>query len=164
VTLGESSGYDLARCAQRNADLILAPAKSRIYAVLPRLEERGYVLRRDVAQSRRPDKQLYRLTASGRAALDAWLNETGEPTTLDQLLLKLFFGEHADPAALIEQVRAFRERKEEEKAVLEGHAESNRSDPGGFFRNLTVTCGLEPAEASIRWAEAAETTLARSAP
>ena len=151
--LGESSGYDLARCARQNVDLILAPAKSRIYAVLPRLEQRGLVSRREVEQTGRPDKQLYRLTTAGREALDDWLNETGETTTLDQLLLKLFFGERADRAALLEQVRAFGDRKRQELAVLEGHAEHNRAAPDGFFRNLTVACGLVLAEASIRWAD-----------
>lgn len=159
LTLGESSGYDLARCARQNVDLILAPAKSRIYAVLPRLEQRGLVSRREVAQSSRPDKQVYSLTDSGRAELERWLGETGERLTLDQLLLKLFFGHLADPAALLEQVRAYRSAKEEELRVLQGHAKANLADPGALFRNLTVACGLELAEASIRWATAAETAV-----
>jgi PadR family transcriptional regulator AphA len=153
LTLGESSGYDLSKYAQQNVDLILAPAKSRIYAVLPRLLRRGYVSRQEVAQEDRPDKHVYGLTPEGRAAFESWLNDTAEPVARDQLLLKLFFGREADAEALLEQVRDFREAKLVELEVLEGiHPE----DP---FRALTVACGVALARASISWAEQAIDTL-----
>jgi PadR family transcriptional regulator, regulatory protein AphA len=156
---GESSGYDLGKLAEPNVDLILAPTKSRIYAVLPRLLERGLVSEREVTQERRPDKRLYRLTKAGRDELKAWLNDTGTPLHRDLLLLKLFFGRHADPAALLEQVRAFREAKERELERLADYGHRNLKHPAGVFRNLTVGFGLDVTQSSITWASEAIRTL-----
>ena len=71
LTRGELSGYDLQRAAEANGGLFWAPAKSRIYAVLPQLVTRGFATSREVVQTGRPNKQLYRLTKSGRAALQS---------------------------------------------------------------------------------------------
>src|SRR4051812_9453950 len=72
---GELSGYDLQRRAETSGGFFWAPAKSRVYAVLPQLVERGYATSREVVQTGRPNKQLYRVTKAGRAALQVWLEE-----------------------------------------------------------------------------------------
>jgi DNA-binding PadR family transcriptional regulator len=156
---GQSSGYDLSKRAEASVDLIMAPTKSRIYAVLPRLLNRGLVSHRDVAQKRRPDKRLYRLTKGGRIALEAWLNDTSKPQHRDLLLLKLFFGRYADPNALLRQVQAFRDEKERELEFLADRAQENLTRPGGAFRNLTVACGIDLARTSIDWADRTIVTL-----
>jgi DNA-binding PadR family transcriptional regulator len=150
---GQSSGYDLSKRAEASVDLILAPTKSRIYAVLPRLLSRGLVSHRDVAQKRRPDKRIYRLTKAGRAALETWLNDTSKPMHRDLLLLKLFFGRYADPNALLQQVQVFRDEKERELEFLADRGRENVAHPDGAFRNLTVACGIDLARTSIAWAE-----------
>jgi DNA-binding PadR family transcriptional regulator len=161
LTHGERSGYDLSKLAEGNVDLILAPTKSHIYSVLPQLLHRGLVARRDVTQQRRPDKQVYRLTAAGRTALTQWLNDTSRFVHRDQLLLKLFFGSHADTAALLEQVQAFLHAKHDELGLLDGIGEELRDDPAAdaFFRRLTVACGLDLTRAQARWAERAAREL-----
>src|SRR6266581_9576139 len=88
---GERSGYDLAKLVEKAIAHVWSPARSGLYAVLPRLVEAGLATRRVVAQSTRPDKQLYRITRDGRRALAAWL-ETVEPGARDTFFLKLFVG------------------------------------------------------------------------
>ena len=62
------SGYDLRK---KGVDIgvgyFWGPAKSQIYAVPPRLVERGHATVKRVSQDQRPDKSVYRLNAS-RAA------------------------------------------------------------------------------------------------
>ena len=153
LTGGEASGYDLQASARHNVNLILAPAKSRIYAVLPRLLERGLVTRRQVAQDSRPDKQVYRLTERGWEAFRAWLNDTSGTSARPQLLLKLFFGRHADRAALIEQLGDFRDDTAEELRFFEEVERSNLEDPHGDFKNLAVWCALALDKALLEWAD-----------
>ena len=69
LTRGEMSGYDVQRAAETSGGFFWAPAKSRIYAVLPRLVTRGFATSRSVVQETRPKKQLYRITRAGRDAL-----------------------------------------------------------------------------------------------
>ena len=71
LTRGEMSGYDLQRRAEQGGGFFWAPAKSRIYAVLPQLVERGFATSRAVVQEHRPTKQLYTITPEGRSVLQA---------------------------------------------------------------------------------------------
>jgi DNA-binding PadR family transcriptional regulator len=158
LTRGEKSGYDLRKAAERSVGYFWTPAKSRIYAILPRLVDAGLVRRRDVAQSGRPDKQLYRLTPKGEEALRRWVAEGElEPeTSRNTLLVKVFFGDLAEPEQILEQVRRRRREMEQLKAELE-EIEANRS--GDLYPRLTRLYGLEYAKAIIRWTKAVEREL-----
>jgi DNA-binding PadR family transcriptional regulator len=163
---GEQSGYDLKKRADSSVGYFWTPAKSRIYAILPRLVEAGLVRKRDVRQQGRPDKQLYRLTQEGRRALVEWLAHGPlEPDPERHLLLlKLFFGDLAGPEAMIEQVRERRLEVERFRAELEQIDERPpRTERDDLFPRLTRMYGLAWADAIIAWAKAAEKELARAA-
>ncbi|MBA2383411.1 MAG: PadR family transcriptional regulator, partial [Actinobacteria bacterium] len=70
---GGQSGYDLKKAVDASVGYFWKPAKTQIYAVLPRLVAAGLATRRAVAQHDRPDKSVHRPTAAGRAALTEWL-------------------------------------------------------------------------------------------
>ena len=78
LAFGERSGYDLSRVAAESIGYMWAPSRSQIYKVLPRLVEWGLATSRPVAQERRPDKQLYRLSEAGQARLAAWVGQVEE--------------------------------------------------------------------------------------
>jgi PadR family transcriptional regulator AphA len=156
LTRGEMSGYDLQREAETSSGFFWAPAKSRIYAVLPQLEARGFATSRSVVQTSRPTKQLYRITTAGRAVLQTWLEEPPsiEPER-NPLLLKIYFGELLEPDVLIRHVHKLKVEATALKHRLEA-LEPNEADP---FGDLTVRHGLEWARAMIRWAGGAEKEL-----
>jgi PadR family transcriptional regulator, regulatory protein AphA len=154
------SGYDLKKEIEGSVGYFWGPAKSQIYAVLPRLVEAGFATSRRIAQSQRPDKQVYRITARGRRALKEWIEETPAPADPDRnpLLLKLFFGDLSSPEVLAAQVRERRESMERLKAELnEIDARLGESD---FYSNLTRKYGHRYADAIIRWAKEVEKDLA----
>jgi DNA-binding PadR family transcriptional regulator len=152
LTLGERSGYELDKLTRRSIGYFWRPAKSKIYAILPRLVERGLARSSTVAQEKRPDKQLYAITAAGEGALRAWL-DSAEPVGVaarDGLLLKLFFGGHADPAALKEQVTERRRLASEKLTELE-EIERTIDREADFFPYLTLLHGLQVTRATIDW-------------
>jgi DNA-binding PadR family transcriptional regulator len=157
----ELSGYDLKRAVERSVGYFWRPARSQIYAVLPRLVERGLARRRDVAQATRPDKQLYRVTPAGREALREWLNGAPlEPEPERILLLKLFFGEQADRDALLGFVLERRQAAEQlarELRALDAEVKNHAHDR---FHALTRRYGLELSAAIVRWARSVEKELA----
>src|SRR4029078_4640256 len=99
---GERSGYDLLKRVEASVGHIWSPAKSQLYAILPRLVDAGRALRRPVQQETRPDKQLYTLTPAGKRAVRSWLEHT-EPRSFDELMLKVFFAKLVARAALLAQ-------------------------------------------------------------
>ena len=55
----ELSGYDLVKAADRSVGFFWTPARSQLYALLPKLVERGLLKARRIEQDERPDKTLY---------------------------------------------------------------------------------------------------------
>ena len=161
LTRGPKSGYDLKKAIEHSVGYFWGPAKSQIYAVLPRLVEAGYVKCRRVAQSQRPDKQVYRITAHGREALKEWIEWTPaeRPPDRNPLLIKIFFGELGSPESLVAQVRERREEAERLKAELNAIDEQTRDRPHDFYPRLTRRYGQLYADAVIRWAVEAEREL-----
>src|SRR6478736_174107 len=76
LSWGPMSGYDVKKTVDSSVGYVWGPAKSAIYAVLPRLVEDGLATARKVAQSQRPDKVVYRITKAGREALRSWIEDT----------------------------------------------------------------------------------------
>jgi PadR family transcriptional regulator, regulatory protein AphA len=107
---GGQSGYDLLKRVDRAVGYMWAPAKSGLYAVLGRLEAAGLATSQ-TAKGRGPTKEVYWITAAGRAALRAWLSDSTLELSppRDPFLLKLFFARRAAPAAATELVAAYRE-------------------------------------------------------
>jgi DNA-binding PadR family transcriptional regulator len=162
LTRGAMSGYDLKKAVDSSVGYFWGPAKSQIYALLPRLVDAGLATSKKVAQSQRPDKTVYRITAGGRAALKAWIESTPAPPDPDRnpLLLKLFFGEVSSPDVLAAQVRERRLEAERLRDALE--TIEAEADPAELYSALTRRWGIEYAEAVIRWARETEDALGKA--
>ncbi len=150
----ERSGYDLLKRAEGSVAHMWSPAKSQLYAVLPRLVESGLARRRNVRQSSRPDKQVYRLTPKGREAVRHWL-EAAPPKTWDELLLKVFFARLCSRAALLQQLEEY---AEVQRALL---AEYEAIKPATRFGALTLRYGLALIPGRLAWLEDATKELSR---
>ena len=127
---GERSGYDLLKRVEASVGHIWSPAKSQLYAILPRLVDAGLARRRTVRQETRPDKQLYTLTPAGKRTVRTWLEHT-EPRSFDELMLKVFFARLVPRAALLAQLENAREEQlealEEYRAIERNIRTSRRA-------------------------------------
>jgi DNA-binding PadR family transcriptional regulator len=150
----ERSGYDLLKRAESSVAHMWAPAKSQLYAVLPRLVEAGLASRRTVRQSPRPDKQVYRLTRAGREAVGDWL-ETTPPKSWDELMLKVFFAELCSREALFRQLDDYAEVQRNFLAEYEAITPATR------YGALTLEYGLELMPARLKWLARAKRELSR---
>jgi PadR family transcriptional regulator, regulatory protein AphA len=162
LTFGSASGYELSKLAGRSIDYFWRPAKSKIYAVLPRLVDQGLARTRSVEQQGRPDKNVYALTAAGRRALRRWLDHDAMPPAVARngLLLKLFFGAHADGRKIRKALEDARDRAAVQLAELEG-IEARVDTNEDFFPYLTLLYGIEDARSTVRWATTALDLLDR---
>jgi DNA-binding PadR family transcriptional regulator len=152
---GEHSGYELLKLAGSGVGYLWSPAKSHVYDVLPRLERRGYARRHVVEQTEKPDKHLWRITPSGRAALRDWIDTIDEGSLENRgvLLLKLFFGEHGDAERLVEHLERFRDQARQKLAVLRQIEADSAPSPEDELPLMTLRQGLIGTQAQLRWAE-----------
>jgi DNA-binding PadR family transcriptional regulator len=155
---GERSGYALQKLAARAIGHIWSPARSGLYAALPRLVEAGLASARTAPGERGPDKHLYEITGAGREALDGWL-EAVEPGARDTFFLKLFVGGLTTPDVLRAHVEQFREDTEERLALLRAIEPTNTGVGHDRFHRYLLELGIRRYEDELEWAESVEASL-----
>ncbi len=79
VSLSErpAAGLELTRRFERSIGFFWAATHQQIYRTLARMESDGWVSSEVVVQRGRPDKKVYAVSPTGRAALSAWLTTPG---------------------------------------------------------------------------------------
>jgi PadR family transcriptional regulator AphA len=158
------SGYDLRKEVEKSVAYFWAPAKTQIYATLPKLVQSGYASEEKVVQETRPDKRIYAITDEGREALREWIEDApldaGQGRNL--ILLKIYFGAGADVDALRRQLAERRADAQKLRRELEelDAIPGARKDP---FQTLTRRWGFLYADALVRWTEEADRELGKVA-
>jgi DNA-binding PadR family transcriptional regulator len=150
---GERSPYELTRLAERAIAYVWAPAKTHLYALLPRLERDGLVAGRAVRQAPRPDKRIYALTPAGREALRAW-HETVEPGSVESFQLRLFVGGLTTDdvlAAHVEQFRADTQARLDELLAVEP---TNSRRGHDRYHGFLLDLGIERHRSLLAWCDA----------
>jgi DNA-binding PadR family transcriptional regulator len=147
---GENSGYDLLKKVSTAIGFVWGPAKSQLYALLPRLVRDGLAESRHVPQERRPDKQVYRISAAGRTALDDWLG-TVEPNEDERFFLRLFVGGLSTAEQAIEHVEQFRADALDRLDVL--RAIVNTRTGHDYWHYFLLRLGIERREHDVAWAD-----------
>lgn len=145
---GDRSGYDLLRRSEESVGHMWAPAKSQLYAILPRLVGAGLATRKTVPGDGRPDKHVYRLTPAGRSAVRSWL-EHSPARTWDELLLKVFFAKLVPRRSLLRHLDA---QRDVQRALLD---EYESIEPRTSHGALTLRYGLTLIPARLRWLDEA---------
>ena len=121
---------------------------AQLYTEPARLTTAGYLSEERERTGRR--RKLYRITAKGRRALDAWRSEPTDaiPELRAPALLKLFFG--ADPAELAPlQVEAYRRKLGEYEQLRESMPADIPQGP-----RLALEAGIASVRQQIAWWEA----------
>jgi DNA-binding PadR family transcriptional regulator len=192
LTLGPMSGYDIRRHAGESWGHFWSESYGQIYPTLRALEAEGLVRpaasgaranqgssgsargasRAMVSPPRARDahgreRRSFVITPRGRAALRRWQAEPSPARPpRNELLLKLFFGANADPAALVSQIERVRTREQEalqrwnqlERVLRHEHA-AHANLP---FWLATLSFGRHHSDALVRWCEETLAELARA--
>ena len=113
------SGYDIKAIADHSTRHFWAISYGQIYPELTRLTELGYAELESESTAGRA-RRVFRITAKGRVALTAWLEEQGPDTfeLRDELWLKLFFAQ--SPETKLRLVRRMRARHQALMDTLHG--------------------------------------------
>jgi DNA-binding PadR family transcriptional regulator len=153
------SGYDL----NLRANVFWHTTHSRIYPLLAKLEEDGYVTFSLVKQSDKPDKKIYSLTSKGLEAVKVWLKSpTENPVTKDEFLFKIFCMYVLEPeevyTLLDEREAMYRSRIEHcteriEKMKETCNGELYSTSTTGFGRYVVLKKAILDCENGIKWCD-----------
>jgi DNA-binding PadR family transcriptional regulator len=166
---GPSSGYDLKAVFDLSVQHFWPADQSQIYRTLARLTDQGYVTMDRVEQEERPDRKVYALTDTGRAALHDWLATPLplKPGRSPELVQVFFAGQLADDEILaifhraadacrggLAALRRIPDRCEPYIAQIDNPRET-------FCWMLTLECGVQMTEAHLAWLEGVIARLER---
>jgi DNA-binding PadR family transcriptional regulator len=129
-----------------------------LYQVLERLVREGSIKRRDVTQSSRPDKAVYRLTAAGRRELESWLDTpfVRQSGYRDDFFLKLFAASRLGPERLQRVVAIQRQAYLAELAAL---AELRGKHDHDALVSVLIDAAVFHTEANLKTLEVVEVDI-----
>jgi DNA-binding PadR family transcriptional regulator len=143
----------------RGLGLVWRLKQSHLYALLSRLEERGYVTFTLEPQESHPPRKVYALTDAGREALSAWVHspvERGREFRIE-FLAKLFFACREGEAAVGELLARQREACCNWLADQQTQAESLRD--ARPYEWLVCRFRMGQIQAMLDWLATCEQTL-----
>lgn len=156
------SGYEVRQAIADSIGHFWRESFGQIYPTLKRLELEGLVVRTEPG---RTSGSRFALAPAGADRLRDLLARPFEPSPQrNGLLLRLFFGNHLDPARRRELVEQALAEAEERLATFERireeiHAETAEAtrdrggpDPGLPYRLITLSAGEHAARAQADWA------------
>jgi PadR family transcriptional regulator AphA len=167
LSIEPMSGYDIRRNLDESLSYFWSESFGQIYPTLRKLEASRLIapVKQAAPDSRR--RKLYALTAAGRERLRKWLAEPPKPQPpRSELLLKLFFGRQAPAGACAGHLRRLRIQQERLTASLEALETQltlqRRGHPDLRYWLMTVSFGIDRAQALIAWSEQALQALQAS--
>jgi len=156
---GPSSGYDLKAVFDLSVQHFWPADQSQIYRTLTRLAEQGWAEREIVEGEDHPDRKVYHITETGRAALRDWLTtplpmKGGRSAPLVQVF---FAGQLPDEEILdifrraAEQCRAGLAQLRMIPNQCPAMIPAATSPRELFCWMLTLECGIHTSEAYLAW-------------
>ena len=135
-----------------------SPNIGQIYVTLGRLEKDGFVRSVDVEQANRPNKKVYYITATGREALEAWVEEPTEgPRVRDEFFMKLVL---APMTGLSDRMALVNRQRRHYLALMRDLRElAEGTDPANRVALLLIEGAMLHLQADLDWLERCQEDL-----
>ena len=164
LTWKPMSGYEIKKAIDRSISNFWSESYGQIYPILQELAAEGLATSASAKGEGTREQTIYTITEAGRVSLREWLAEPAAPErSRVELLLKLFFGRHADPAACLRHVETARARYDvdlSELEAIERHFDANLTElPDAPYWRLTLDYGLALHRMQLAWADQALAAL-----
>lgn len=131
IALEPTSGYDIKRIVDSSIYFIWNVTGPQIYTTLRTLREQGLIETEYIEQQGKPDKQIHTITEQGLAVLKEMSNEQIHASvTRDEILLRLFFGNFAEPEVINREIEEYLERLRVERMFMEKTESRILANPG----------------------------------
>lgn len=160
------SGYEIKQAYEFSAGKIWSTSYGQLYPALKELRDEGLATVSVQRREGHPERKVYEITESGRAALSAWLEAPADRFQYRvEVLLKVLHGFREPPRVTIRQVERFREEMTARFDVYEATRTNIEARAGGEFDAavpywlLTVRCGELVTRGFVDWCDEALAVL-----
>lgn len=114
------SGYEIKQKLEMPLSFFFDASFGTIYPTLAKLEAQGYIVKENVIQEGRPNKNTYSLTEAGREQFQKFLESPIEKDSYrSDFLVRMFFSEYLDADTQIDWIRDEIRKAQEDGAQLD---------------------------------------------
>ena len=155
------TGYDLKKIFDTSIRHFWPADQSQIYRTLSKLTENGWAEMEKVPQDDRPDRKVYHITETGRAALREWVAgppPMGEPRSAP--LIQVFFSGQLSDEEILTKFESYAaimcailNQYDQVPPQLGPFEQEIPSAREHFFWMLTLENGIRNMRANLEWAE-----------
>lgn len=159
------SGYELAKDFERSLGFFWYASHQQIYQDLHKLADKGWLNKREVSQSGKPNKIVYGLTGAGREALAEWVfGASKTQAAKDELLIKLYNLSEDNVSHLTAEINERRESMMRllylyEKIRMRHYSEPPSLPTRGKGVYLALIAGINQGEQFLAWCDEAQELL-----
>lgn len=160
------SGYELAKAFDVSLGFFWRASHQQIYQELRKLADKGWLNKREVNQSGKPNKIVYGLTRSGRESLADWVyKESRVQESKDDLLIKLYNLSEQNVSHVISEIEQRRDAMMQRLYLYERIRRAHYDEPGSLSVRrrgvyLALLGGIRHGEQYLQWCDEALTVLA----
>ncbi|RYD05011.1 hypothetical protein N752_11650 [Desulforamulus aquiferis] len=160
-----STGYQLKDNFQHSIHFIWNATLPQIYRTLNQMENQGWLRAEIVTQVGKPNRKVYHITEEGLKEFHRWLNEPMEPLGLkDSTLIKVFFGNGADPEQFDINLQKLRDYYTEQlnifqlkcSEIIQNEVKKHGCPSEGVYWDLSVDFGVRWSKMIVEWCEHAQ--------
>lgn len=153
---GDRTGYELKKDMEESVGFFFGSSYGSIYPALKDLEASGLVEVREVVQSGKPNKKVYRITPEGEKSFQAQLEESPAADSFrSEFLMHLFFGGQQEGGRLLDMVSDYRGLQEGKLARLR-EVEVEVRDIATPYEMMCLEYGLIKFESTLHWLDEVE--------
>ncbi len=157
---GPVTGYQIKRLVDLRFRFFWSESFGQLYPALKTLHVAGLIEETGAGAKRSHAQRIYKIKEQGLVSLRQWLAQPVERESVRlEMLMKLYFAHLTEAEVMAGQVRLFRERHEQDLAMLKMADKELRSivndDPNHPYILQVVDCGLKVNEAYLAWSREA---------
>lgn len=150
----ERSGYELKDVIETRLSHFFDGTFGMIYPLLKKLEKEGLIEKNVIIQDGKPNKNMYSITAEGKAYFEGYLETNPESDVFkSDFLMRMYFAEYLEDDRLKEIIIA--EIASKQNLIDQLEAEKGKWEQGwSAYQKLTYDIGIEQYKGNIAVLEA----------
>ena len=160
ISNGDKTGYEIRTVFRDSLNHFWTAQTSQIYRELQTMEKAGWISQTHVAQTGRPDKNVFSITPAGHAELLRWLRDDNLPAGYkNPFLMKTFFMGELPVEENIAFFKAFRDASvfpdegEQVSASAEMYRQAVNDPEKAVYWKLTIAFGRMYEKMQREWCE-----------
>jgi DNA-binding PadR family transcriptional regulator len=165
LNYGSMTGYDLARLFKNSLSFFWQAKASQIYRELGSMEKDGWLSAIIEIQTDKPNRKVYSITESGRAAFQEWLAAPDEDIAAmlqvrSAFLMRVFFAGETNPDAAGKLISACRDtcreslsKMEQVPDIIDAAGKEPQNASRSLYWRMTAFFGKSYYDSVISWSE-----------